>query len=386
MSSVFTYRATPASSTRLTHPPNRWLTLSLLVGALLAAGVARDGGLGFFVLVVLCLASLRWNIGPLALVGLFFVGVELRFFAFAMGTTDVDAVTRAAIDLVLAGGNPYGIGYDVTNKLDAPFVYGPLVLLWYLPASDPRVLDMLVSGLIVGVLAVRGQPLGLAIWATSPIFVRIASDGSNDTSAGLLLMVALVVLERLPRAGAFLVGVAAGFKPYALAWLPAILGWAGAVSFAAGILGVALAWLPAVLIWGVGPIIESLRLADVNKRTPYFSLGEVLSRLGHRASRDLLNAAAYVLGAIAALVSVFTVRTHAAVVISGVVVYLVTLYAAHWATPAYLVAIGPVLCWYLDGWLGGDSTRIKWPTDPVGRFTAAVDRRWPRVDSVADDD
>ena len=354
---------------------------------MLAANVvARDGGLGFFILVTLCLASLRWNIGPLALIGLFFVGVELRILAFATGTTDVGAVTRAAIDLVLAGGNPYGIGYDVTAKLDAPFVYGPLVLLWYLPASDPRVLEMLVSGLIVGILAVRGQPLGLAIWATTPIFVRIASDGANDTSAGLLLMVALVVLERLPRGGAFLLGVAAGFKPYALAWLPGILGWAGTGAFAVGILGAALAWLPAVLMWGVGPIIESLRLADVNKVTPYFSLGEVLSRLGHRASRDVLNVAAYAFGAIAVLVSVFTVRTHTAVVISGVVVYLVTLYAANWATPAYLVAIGPVLCWYVDGWLGGDSTRIKWPTDPVGRLTAAADRRWPRVELVAHDD
>jgi hypothetical protein len=367
--------------------PNRWLTLSLLIGALLAATPPpRDGGLAFFILVGLLVVSLRFDIGPLALVGLFVVGAELRTFSFGAGVSDVGAVTRAAIDLVLHGGNPYGIGYAVTNPPGAPFAYGPLTLLWYLPAADPRVLEMLVSGLIVAILAVRGRPLGLAIWATAPVFVQLASDGSNDTSAGLLLLIGLVVLERLPRAGAFLVGLAAAFKPYALAWLPPIAVWAGVGALASGIVGAAVLWLPAIIMWGAGSIAHSFQLSDSTKGTPYYSLGEVLALLGLSPRQDLLDTYRLVAGGLTAVIASVFARSHGAVVVAGTLIFIVTLYAGFWSTAAYLAAIGPVLCWYADVWLAPlagrgdddlDPTRIAWPTDPIGSLIDEVDRRWP---------
>jgi hypothetical protein len=343
------------------------------------------------VLVAVLVVALRFDVGPLALIAMFVAGIVLRVFAFGTGRSDVGLVTRAAIEFFAQGGNPYGIGYDVTIPPGAPFPYGPLTLFWYMPFSDPRVLEVLVSVVIAGVLAVRGRPLGLAIWATFPAFARIVSDGSNDTSGGLFLLVALVVLERLPLLGAALVGIAAGFKVYALAWLPAIFAWAGVSAFIAGLAGAALVWLPAVLLWGAGNILKSFQLTDVHKNSPYYSLSHAMTYLGLPVNKQLMTLAAYFWGALAALASLFAVRSHRGVVVGGVVVFFVTLYTGWWSTAAYLLAIGPVLCWYVDVWLGPqpgedgdrDPTRTRWPGDPVGRFTKFVDRRWPIESSAS---
>lgn len=80
-------------------------------------------------------------------------------------------------------------------------------------------------------------------------------------------------------------------------------------------------------------------------------------------------------------------RSHAAVVIGGMLIYAVTLYTGFWSTPAYLVPLAALLCWYIDGWFSpaqaahgeSDPTRVRWPGDPIGRLTAAVNRRWPPV-------
>jgi hypothetical protein len=385
-----TCRPTSASSTsaasaaahRLPQPPNRWLTLSLFIGTLLAATPPpRDGGLGFLVMATLLALSLRWDIGPLALLGLFAVGVELRYFSFGAGISGVADVTRGAIDVMLRGGNPYGIGYDPTRPLAEPFPYGPLALLWYLPWKDPRVLELIVSNVIMAALMIRGRPLGLAIWATSPMLIQLASDGSNDDSAGLLLLVALVVLERMPRAGAALIGIAAAFKIYALAWLPPIFVWAGAGALAAGVVATALGWLPAVVLWGAGPILQSFQLSDATHQVPYYSLGQALQQLGMYPDKGLLNTFRLAAGGVTTIISSALVRSHAGVVIAGMLIYLVTLYAGFWSTAAYLTAIGAVLCWYLDVWLApGREARVRWPGDPVGRLTAWVDQRWPRVE------
>ena len=363
------------------QPPNRWLTLSLFIGTLLAATPPpRDGGLGFFVMAALLALSLRWDIGPLALVGLVVVGIELRYFSFGAGVSDVSDVIRGAINMALHGGNPYGIGYDPTRPLGEPFPYGPLALLWYLPADDPRVLELVVSGIIMAALMIRGRPLGLAIWATSPMLVQLASDGSNDDSAGLLLLVALVVLERMPRAGAVLIGIAASFKIYALAWLPPIFFWAGGGALAAGAIAAVVAWLPAAVLWGLGPIVQSFQLSDATHAVPYYSLGQALGQLGLHPNKGPLNLFRFAAGGITTIVASALARSHAAVVIAGMLIYLVTLYAGFWSTAAYLVAIGAVICWYLDVWLAPVAeARVRWPGDPVGRLTTWVDGRWPRV-------
>ena len=58
-------------------------------------------------------------------------------------------------------------------------------------------------------------------------------------------------------------------------------------------------------------------------------------------------------------------------------VYLVFFYAGHWSTFACLTALAPVLCWYLDGSVGLEAGRVRWPGDSVGRFSGWVDARCP---------
>lgn len=374
-------------------PPNRWLTLSLAIAAVLTAVPgARDGGLAFFLTAALLALSLRFRIGPLAVIVLFAIGLELRLVSFGTGASDVAGAIRVAIDGVLRGGNPYAPVFDPSIPHNPPFPYGPLVLLWYLPWRDPRVIEVLVSTAILAALAIRGRPLGLAVWATAPILLQLASDGSNDDSGALLILVALVVLERMPRAGALLIGVAAGFKIYALAWLPPVFVWAGATAFAIGVVGAIGVWLPAAVAWGVGSIVSAFRLAEATHTRLYFSLASALHAFGLPVARDAFEAFRLVAGAVAALTLSAFARSHAAVVVIGMLIYGMTLYAGFWSTPAYLVPIAAIVCWYIDVWLGpaatgvtdddGDPTRVRWRGDPVGRLTEALDRRWPRVDAA----
>jgi hypothetical protein len=325
--------------------------------------------------------SLRFRIEPLALLVLFGVGIELRYAQFAIGTSDVPSTIRTALDGLAHGINPYAPGANVSGP---PFPYGPLALLWYLPFHDPRLQEFAISIVLLSVLTMRGQPLGLALWAASPLVVNLASDGSNDHTAALLLLVALVVLERMPRAGALLIGVAAGFKIYALAWLPPIFFWAGAGALITGLIGTVAVWLPAAILWGPGNILAAFQAADAVHKIPYYSLAEALFRAHFNIPRPTMDTFRLVAGALTAVVVAPMARSHRGVVIAGMAIYFVTLYAGFWSSPAYLVPPALVLCWYIDLWLGPQDARIPWPTDPVGVITDEADRRWPRVDATRD--
>jgi hypothetical protein len=370
------------------YPPNPWLTLSLAIAAVLTAWPQpHDSSLAFFVIVAMLVASLRFELGPLALIALFLVGLELRVAEFGLGgTSDVPETIKAALHDMVSGGNPYAPVFDPSLPNRQPFPYGPLSLLWYAPLNDPRLVEFGVSIGLLAALAIRGRPMGLAVWATAPLLYHLASDGSNDHSAGLFLLIGIVVLERMPRAGAALIGVAAGFKVYALAWLPPVFVWLGAGAFLSGILGFVVVWLPAVIAYGLGNILDALQLADAVHHQPYYSLGEVLSRFGNGQTREFLNELRLVVGAITALVVSRFARSHGAVVAAGIVIYMATLYSGFWSTSAYLVPPALLVCWYIDVWLGRDArgdgkdeTRIRWPRDPIGRLIGAVDLRWPKV-------
>jgi hypothetical protein len=322
--------------------------------------------------------SLRWRAGVLAVMVLLGAGILLRTGAVYGGFSDVLTVTRAAMDVMLSGENPYGRGYPQSTPPGAPFAYGPLALVWYLPALGwiGRYETYLACGLVVA-LAVRGRVLGLAVYAVLAPLLVTASDGSNDTSAGLLLLVALLVAQRVPLAGAALLAVAAAFKPYAAAWLPPLLAYGGVAGPLIGfVAGTALIWGPAVLRWGGGPIVESFRAADAVHATPYYSLAWILggTRIMPEPAWQLLRLA---VGAVVAIAGWPLVRTARSFVLVGAVVYVATLYTGWWSTFAYLAALAPVLCWHLDDWLGLGEDRVRWPGDPVGRLTGWVDARWP---------
>ncbi len=366
-------RLIPESRPSLETDAGVWL--GLLVAALLLARVDSVVMFALIVVVGALLLSMRWRIGPFAVVILLILGVSLRADAFGSGSSDVLAVTRAAIDQLLAGGNPYAQGYPQSSPPGATFPYGPLALAWYLPfRDDPRRVELAASLVILGLLAVRGRPLGLAIYAALPALVITASDGSNDTSAGLLLLLALLLAERAPRVGGAGIALAAAFKPYALAWLLPLVGFGGVgvlLPFAAVSLVV---WGAAALAWGADHIVSSMRSADSVHDQPLFSLASGVD-VHDPALRNAFNLGRYACGLLLAVSSLWLVRSARAFVLMGAAIFLATLYLGWWSTFAYLAAVAPILCWHLDDWLG--LPRVRLPFDIYGRVTAAVDRRWP---------
>ena len=262
-------------------------------------------------------------------------------------------VTGAAIRHMLEGQNPYGIGYTVSRPPGAPYAYGPLALLWYAPFQDnPWQVETIMACIVLALLALRGKLLGLAIYAVGPTLVAISGDGSNDTSAGIILLVAFILARRRPVLGAIGLAVAVAFKPYAAAWAPAFLVWGGWSVIAVFVAATIALWSPVLFAWGVPSFLKSLDLANGTHQTPYWSFAELWeSVVHHGALRDLFDNLRLVLGTITAVVTLPLSRSLDGVILAGTAVYLVTLYMGFWSTYAYFAAIAPLLCWRIDDWL-----------------------------------
>lgn len=354
---------------------------ALLLGVLLAmpVGAARPSALlHTFVLLAVLGLGLRFRVAGLAVAALLVAGVHLRLDMIGVGYSDVLDTTRRAIEVALAGGNPYDLGTALQSPESPPFPYGPLALLWYLPFGDPRAVELTISFVILAVLAVRGRLVGLALFALAPPLLLTASDGSNDHSAGLLLLGAVLVARRNPLWGAAALAGAACFKPYALAWLPPLVGWAGVSALAPFALASAVLWGPAILLWGLGSILGSISRAEQIHTSSYYSLAQALEGLTRQALPPaLFNGLRLVLGGALAALSLLWVRSYHGMLLAGLFIYLATLFAGYWSTFAYFAAIAPLVCWHVDEWLGVAWARVRWPGDPAGRLTAALDRRWP---------
>lgn len=362
--------------------------LGLFVAALLAMGVGTPP-MGIVGALLACLGTLaltlRWHLPWLAVAALVASGLALRSGAAYGGFSDVLQVVEAAVRTTASGGNPYGIGYPESFPPGAPYAYGPVALAWYWPvvqgwlwfAEDAKRFELLVACAMVVALGVRGRVLGLGVYAMLAPLLVTAADGSNDTSAGMVLLVALLVAQRSPVAGGFLIAVAAAFKPYAAAWIPPLMAYGGLVwPLLAFLLGSLLTWGPAALWWSPAAILRSFREADAVHLTPYYSLGWVAggASVMPEAMWQLVRLA---IGAAIAIIGFLQVRTARSFVVTGAVIYVATLFTGWWSTFAYLAALAPIICWHLDDWLGLGEQRARWPGDPVGRFTVWLDHRWP---------
>ncbi|MEX1295231.1 MAG: hypothetical protein AB1Z67_03570 [Candidatus Limnocylindrales bacterium] len=358
-----------------------WLALFVALLLVLQTGTPPRAFVLAAIIIAATLAySLHWRLSAGAIVVLLLVGVTLRLVA-SSGFSDVLMVTEAAIREMLAGGDPYGRGYDVSVPPGAPFAYGPLALLWYRPSlDDPGRMELLASLLVLGLLAFRGRPLGLAVYAVTPAIVNAAGDGSNDTTAGLLILVALLAAVRLPLLGAVLLALAVAFKPYALAWMPGLIGLAGVGPLLAFLAASAVFWLPAVAIWGSGSLLWSFREAEAVHENPYYSLAYGLGS-GGDVPQPLWGILRLWAGLALALLNLLLVRSAAGLIIGGTLVFAATLFLGWWSTLAYLSAVAPIICWHLDDWLGLGG-RVAWPGDPVRRVTTWADMAIPVRGSV----
>jgi hypothetical protein len=332
--------------------------------------------LACLVVAAMLVASARWRIDRLALLLLLVIGLGLRTLPPA-GSSDVLLVTEAAAREMLSGGNPYGHGFIESVPPGAPFAYGPLALLWYLPSlHDPGVMESIAASVVLLLLTIRGGTLGLAVYAVTPALVVASTDGANDTSAGLMILVALLVAARSPAWGAVLLALATAFKPYALAWLPGLIGYGGlAPLLAFGLISV-FAWLIPVLNWGADALLWSFRRADDLHAAPYYSLAYALE--DHVSlPKPAWQGLRVVAGVLAAVASLLLARSVAGLIVGGAVVFGATLFLGWWGTFAYLAAVAPILCWHLDEWFGLGSQRVAWPGDPVAVMTRRIDVLWP---------
>lgn len=119
--------------------------------------------------------------------------------------SDVLRSTREAITVFLAGGNPYTHKMLTTDPVGSPFFYPPGEFLFYLPAylvgGDIRWLDLAagigitVAIALAGIRAGFGQvALPAMLYATWLYGSFHAADGSNDTAAAFLVVLAIVLL------------------------------------------------------------------------------------------------------------------------------------------------------------------------------------------------
>jgi hypothetical protein len=301
-------------------------------------------------------ACTRWQLRWLPALVLILCGMALRLSVFGREASDVSDVTRAALGQMIWFGDPYGIGYGVSRPMGAPFPYGPFALLWYLPfRSDPAMLEFLVAvGLMCyfGMRAAAGRPIGLAIFAVAPPVVLASMDGSNDTSAGLLILASIAVAARWPVAGAAVLAAAVAFKPYALAWLVPLVAWAGMPVLVAFIGASVVAWSPVIFVWGIDSYAKSLLMAQsVHTRHAYWSLAAILDPVLGPAGRAL-ETIRYALAAGVALIGARFVRSIDGVIIVGSAAFVVAQFAGYFGSYVYIAALAPVLCWRIDDWVG----------------------------------
>lgn len=330
--------------------------LALVVAGLLLLypGAPSSAHLAFLVGVAGMLALATWRSSRRATILLLVVGaIAVRVAIMDRVGSDAINVTEAAVRRMLAGTNPYGFGYPESTPPGAPFPYGPVAILWYVPAgSSAELLEVGAAIAVATFLAARGRLLGLAVYAASQVLINSSIDGSNDTTLGLLILVAFLAAERWQLVGAGVLGVAVGFKLSALAFVPLYVAWAG--WRAAGIVVAAslISWSPVIGNWGVASFLRSVQMAEATHHVPTWSLGRIVNDVTG-AKLAVLDQLRYVLGGALAIGALaLRPRTLDTVILAGAAIYLVTLYAGNWASYAYFAGIAPVLCWRLDGWLG----------------------------------
>lgn len=335
--------------------------------ALLIAPTAPTAFVLLFIAAAIAalVVSTRRPIAPIALLVLFVGALAIRYEIRANVGSDVLDVTSAAIDRVFAGLNPYGgFGYQESRPPGAPFPYGPLAILWYVPVANlPRLAELLSASAVVTLLALQGRFLGLAIYAATPAIVNTSVDGSNDTTLGLLIALAFLAAGWRPILAGAVLAAAVAFKLSAAAWVPALLLWGGwnvAASF--GLASLVL-WSPVLLVWGPAAFVASAAQANAIHHEAVWSVGAVVQRWIGDAGLRLLDTLRFGFGALTAVVTLPFIRARTGddgaragaldrVIVAGTLVYLVTLYAGSWATFAYFAALAPVLCLRVDDWLG----------------------------------
>jgi hypothetical protein len=367
-----------------------WL-IALGIGLVLAIQpIWRDNyAIGVTGLIALTLiACARWQLRWLPVLVVIVCGVALRWSVSNNTASDVSDVTRAAITTMQHGGNPYGIGYFVSRPPGASFPYGPVDLFWYVPfVRDPTQLEMLVTFALLGFFGIRaalGRPIGLVLFALTPPLVLASVDGSNDTSAGLFILIALALAAKRPALGAGALALAVAFKPYALAWLPPLVLWAGfPVIF--GFLAVSfVAWSPVIFVWGPGNYLRSLAMAQqTHLRDAYWSLASVWDGIDPGTAPRALETIRYFLSGAVAIFGGMRVRSIDGVIVVGSIAFMIAQFAGYFGSYVYIAAVAPVICSRVDDWVRQMLPELAHAYEHAHEEAPALGRRLRRATTPA---
>jgi hypothetical protein len=269
----------------------------------------------------------RPRIAALALVA---GGVVLRLSVAGVWQADPVAVTVAAGQAALNGYDPYGHGYAAAVPPGAPFPYGPLALVWGLPG---QIVESAASVGTMLLFVLTGSWITLGLYAADSFAVHSATQGVNDLSPGLLIAVGLLALRKRPVLGGLVLAMAAAIKPYAFAWFPAAVGYAGLPALLGMAGGSLVLWSPLV-DWGLTSYLKSVAMA----------------RAVHAFPNALNIPELRVLGIPIAIAGLW-VRRWEVMVALGTVVFVVVLFFDHWASKGYWLAVLPIVGIATEGWV-----------------------------------
>jgi hypothetical protein len=214
---------------------------------------------------------------------------------------------------------------------------------------------MLVTFALLGYFGIRagtGRPIGLVIFALAPPLILASVDGSNDTSAGLFILVALALAAKRPLVGAGVLGIAVAFKPYALAWLPPLALWAGVPAIVGFLVASLVAWSPILFVWGAESYLKSLAMAQqTHLREAYWSLASVWNGIDPDSAPRALETIRYVASGAVAVIGGLRVRSIDGVIVVGAVAFMIAQFAGYFGSYVYVAAVAPVICSRVDDWL-----------------------------------
>lgn len=334
--------------------------MALLLGALAVAAAFWASGRTLLV------------VGYVALAGLVLRWVDMP--PGGVAASDVGAAINEAIGVWLGGGNPYDHAYTQTRPPGQPMPYPPGALLVHLPGhllaglAGVQWTQFAFAALAIGLLAwasLAGPTLvalpAMTLYAAAPNLALLATDGSNDTVTGTLLLAAVLVTAavrdrrdaRMLVIGGILVGLAMSTKQLALP-IAVALGvvvlrrfGAGAAARYAGSAAILLAAL-AVPFLVVGPLelIGGLTsFLGVHDDIYGWNVWAMLKGFGITPpDREAATGLAVAVTAVVlATLALLPLRSIAAATLAGVVATVVILFAARWTTYAYFALVLPPL-------------------------------------------
>jgi len=270
------------------------------------------------------LLAFRWPIASGVALAIGATWIRLVYLGVPDGSDQL-IVSQAASQLAFSGGNPYGVGYDASWPRDgSPFVYGPLELL---AAPPGRIVEALAAGGTLVILAFMRSFLTLAAIGSHYLFVQFGMSGINDNLPAFLILAGLVTMRRHRVAGALLLVLAAGVKPYAFAWFPAAIGFAGIPVALALIAGSAIIWSPLLLGWGIPSFIRSIELAA----------------LTHPFPENTLNMPQWRIIAVPLALASLLVRQWWVMVVAGLAIFCAVLFLDRWASYGYWLVVLPLV-------------------------------------------